>query len=32
MKRSAAAPTHFDVPGFGADFAYTVDGGEVGEL
>ena len=23
-------PTHFDVPGFGADFAYTVDGGEVG--
>ena len=25
-------PTHFDVPGFGADFAYTVDGGEVGEI
>ena len=23
-------PTHFDVPGFGADFADTVDGGEVG--
>ena len=23
-------PTHFDVSGFGADFAYTVDGGEVG--
>ncbi len=23
---------HFDVPGFGADFAYTVDGGEVGEI
>ncbi len=22
----------FDVPGFGADFAYTVDGGETGEL
>ena len=22
----------FDVPGFGADFAYTVDGGEVGEI
>ncbi len=23
---------HFDIPGFGADFAYTVDGGDVGEL
>ena len=23
---------HFDVPGFGCDFAYTVDGGELGEL
>ena len=23
---------HFDVPGFGADFAYTMDGGEEGEL
>ncbi|MDR1913950.1 MAG: peptidase T [Clostridiales bacterium] len=23
---------HFDVPGFGAAFAYTVDGGELGEL
>ncbi len=23
---------HFDVPGFGADFAYTVDGGLAGEL
>lgn len=23
---------HFDVPGFGADYAYTVDGGAVGEL
>jgi tripeptide aminopeptidase len=23
---------HFDVPGFGADFAYTVDGGPLGEL
>ena len=23
---------HFDVPGFGADFAYTVDGGTPGEL
>lgn len=23
---------HFDVKGFGADFAYTVDGGELGEL
>lgn len=23
---------HFDVAGFGADFAYTVDGGELGEL
>ena len=22
----------FDVPGFGADFAYTLDGGEIGEL
>ena len=25
-------PAFFDVPGFGADFAYTVDGGEIGEL
>lgn len=25
-------PDHFDVAGFAADFAYTVDGGEVGEL
>ena len=24
--------THFDVKKFGADFAYTIDGGEVGEL
>lgn len=23
---------HFDVPYFGADFAYTIDGGEIGEL
>lgn len=23
---------HFDVPKFGADFAYTLDGGEIGEL
>jgi tripeptide aminopeptidase len=23
---------HFDVEGFGADFAYTVDGGEIGEM
>ena len=23
---------HFDVPRFGADFAYTVDGGELGEI
>ncbi|MBE5815753.1 MAG: peptidase T [Clostridiales bacterium] len=23
---------HFDVPGFGADFAYTVDGGMLGEV
>ncbi len=23
---------HFDIPGFGADFAYTVDGGDVGEI
>ena len=23
---------YFDVPGFGADFAYTVDGGSVGEI
>lgn len=23
---------HFDVPAFGADFAYTVDGGDLGEL
>lgn len=23
---------HFDVPGFGADFAYTIDGGRIGEL
>src|SRR5699024_5936028 len=25
-------PHHFDVEKFGADFAYTVDGGPVGEL
>ena len=25
-------PDHFDVPGFGADFAYTVDGGGVSEI
>ncbi len=25
-------PAYFDVQGFGADFAYTVDGGELGEL
>ncbi len=25
-------PSHFDVPGFGCDFAYTVDGGEVGSI
>lgn len=24
--------THFDVKKFGADFAYTIDGGEIGEL
>ena len=24
--------THFDVEGFGADFAYTLDGGKLGEL
>ncbi len=23
---------HFDIPGFGADYAYTVDGGRLGEL
>ena len=23
---------HFDIQKFGADFAYTIDGGEVGEL
>ncbi len=23
---------HFDIPGFGADFAYTCDGGAIGEL
>lgn len=23
---------HFDVEGFGADFAYTLDGGRIGEL
>ena len=23
---------YFDIPGFGADFAYTVDGGDVGEI
>lgn len=27
-----AGVDHFDVEGFGADFAYTVDGGELGEL
>ena len=27
-----AGADKFDVPGFGADFAYTVDGGELGEL
>ncbi len=27
-----AGVEHFDVPAFGADFAYTVDGGEIGEL
>lgn len=25
-------PDHFDVKAFGADFAYTMDGGEIGEL
>ena len=25
-------PDHFDVAGFGADYAYTVDGGRLGEL
>jgi tripeptide aminopeptidase len=25
-------PDHFDVAAFGADFAYTMDGGEIGEL
>ena len=25
-------PDRFDIPGFGADFAYTVDGGALGEL
>lgn len=25
-------PDHFDVKAFGADFAYTIDGGELGEL
>lgn len=25
-------PNHFDVPGFGADFAYTIDGGALGEV
>jgi len=25
-------PDHFDVKAFGADFAYTIDGGEIGEL
>ena len=32
MRKSAAARICFDVPAFGADFAYTVDGGEIGEL
>jgi len=27
-----AGVDHFDVPGFGCDFAFTVDGGTVGEL
>lgn len=27
-----SGPDKFDVPGFGADFAYTVDGGPLGEL
>ena len=27
-----AGTDHFDVAGFGADFAYTVDGGELGEI
>lgn len=27
-----AGVDHFDVEGFGADYAYTVDGGELGEL
>lgn len=27
-----AGVDHFDVPAFGADFAFTVDGGELGEL
>ena len=25
-------PDHFDVPGFGAEFAYTVDGGKISEI
>lgn len=25
-------PDHFDVPGFGADYAFTIDGGALGEL
>ena len=25
-------PEHFDIPGFGAEYAYTVDGGTLGEL
>ena len=32
MRKSARGVDHFDVAKFGADFAYTVDGGEVGEV
>lgn len=32
MRRSAGALTGSDVKGFGADFAYTADGGPVGEI
>ena len=31
-RRSAKGPVKFDVEGFGCDFAYTVDGGDLGEL
>ncbi len=32
MRKSAGGPHKFDVDAFGAQFAYTVDGGPLGEL